>query len=189
MSNNLRDYVLVINNAIDKDTCERTLADLANFKWQKNHFKNYGQEVFINPGEEELYTNVDDQYVVTDSVLLKNVYDSLAQYVTKFKSPGFAGWNGFSPIKFNQYRPTAIMTEHCDHIHGLFDGNRKGIPILSVIGLLNDDYTGGEFVMFGNEVIKLVAGDILIFPSVFMYTHRVEPVTLGVRNSFVSWVW
>jgi len=187
--NNLLDYVLVVNNAVSRDTCERTVADLNTFKWQKNHFKNYNQQLFINPGEEELYTNVEDQYVVTDSILLKNVYDSLTQYVTKFKSPGFAGWNGFSPIKFNQYRPTAIMTEHCDHIHGLFDGNRKGIPILSVVGLLSNDFTGGEFVMFKDKVIELKEGDILIFPSVFMYTHRVEPILTGTRNSFVSWVW
>ena len=186
---NLIDYVLVIKGAMSKDTCERTVADLVNIKWQHNHFRNYNQEMSVNPGEEELYSNVEDQYVVTDSILLKNVYESLVQYMTKFKSPGFDGWNGFSPIKFNQYKPTAIMTEHCDHIHGLFDGNRKGIPILSVVGLLNDDFTGGNFVMFKDTVIDLTAGDILIFPSVFMYTHQVEPILTGTRNSFVSWVW
>jgi len=71
----------------------------------------------------------------------------------------------------------------------LFDGNRKGIPILSVVGLLSNDFTGGEFVMFKDKVIELKEGDILIFPSVFMYTHRVEPILTGTRNSFVSWVW
>ena len=32
-------------------------------------------------------------------------------------------------------------------------------------------------------------GDILIFPSNFMYPHRVEPVKKGIRFSFVSWVY
>ena len=187
--NNLLDYVLVVKNAVSKDTCEHTITDLATIKWQHNHFRNYDQQKSVNPGEEELYTNVEDQFVVTDSVLLKNVYDSLVQYMDKFKGPGFNGWHGFSAIKFNQYQPTAIMTEHCDHIHGLFDGERKGIPILSVVGLLNDNYIGGNFVMFEDTVIELEAGDILIFPSVFMYKHRVEPILTGTRNSFVSWVW
>ena len=187
--NKLLTYVLVVKNAISKDTCERTVTDLATIKWQHNHFRNYDQQKSVNPGEEELYTNVEDQFVVTDSILLQNVYDSLVQYMTKFKSPGFNGWHGFSAIKFNQYQPTAIMTEHCDHIHGLFDGERKGIPILSVVGLLNDDFTGGNFVMFEDTVIELTAGDILIFPSVFMYKHRIEPILTGTRNSFVSWVW
>jgi predicted 2-oxoglutarate/Fe(II)-dependent dioxygenase YbiX len=80
------------------------------------------------------------------------------------------------------------MAMHCDHINTLFDGQRKGIPILSVVGLMNDNYTGGEFIMCGKE-IELMAGDLLVFPSVFMYPHMVNPVTTGVRYSLVSWVW
>lgn len=40
----------------------------------------------------------------------------------------------------------------------MFDGNIKGIPILSVLGVLNDDYKGGEFIMFGDTELKLPAG-------------------------------
>ena len=40
------------------------------------------------------------------------------------------------------------MAEHCDHISSLFDGQIKGIPMLSVVGQLNDNFEGGEFVMF-----------------------------------------
>ena len=81
------------------------------------------------------------------------------------------------------------MALHCDHIHSLFEGNRKGIPILSVLGVLNDDYNGGEFIMFDDYEIKFKQGDILIFPSNFMFPHKVEPVTKGTRYSFISWVW
>jgi predicted 2-oxoglutarate/Fe(II)-dependent dioxygenase YbiX len=61
--------------------------------------------------------------------------------------------------------------------------------MLSVVGLLNDDFKGGEFVMFRDVEIKLKRGDLLIFPSNFVYPHRVDPVTEGTRYSFVSWVW
>ena len=43
--------------------------------------------------------------------------------------------------------------------------------------------------MFKDKEIKLKTGDILIFPSNFMYPHRVEPVKKGIRFSFVSWVY
>ena len=43
--------------------------------------------------------------------------------------------------------------------------------------------------MFNNKKINLNQGDILIFPSVFLYPHKVEPVTKGARYSFVSWAW
>ena len=35
--------------------------------------------------------------------------------------------------------------------------------------------------------IRLKTGDILLFPSNFMYPHEVKEVTKGVRYSFVRW--
>ena len=81
------------------------------------------------------------------------------------------------------------MHWHADRVQQMFDGERKGIPTLSVVGLLNDDFEGGEFIMFEDEKISLKQGDILIFPSTFMYPHKVTQITKGVRYSFVSWVW
>ena len=42
--------------------------------------------------------------------------------------------------------------------------------------------------MFDRE-IKLNAGDLVIFPSNFLYPHKISPVTDGVRYSYVSWGW
>ena len=100
----------------------------------------------------------------------------------------FDSWRGYSDIRFNRYSETQKMAFHMDHIHSLFD-DKKGIPILSCIGLLNDDYEGGEFIMFDNHEIKFKQGDLIIFPSNFLYPHKVEPVMRGIRYSFVSWVW
>jgi predicted 2-oxoglutarate/Fe(II)-dependent dioxygenase YbiX len=81
------------------------------------------------------------------------------------------------------------MKTHHDHIQSLFDGERKGIPVLSIVGLLNDDFDGGEFVFFDEHKVNLKKGDILIFPSIFIFPHRVAKVTKGTRYSFVSWAW
>ena len=37
--------------------------------------------------------------------------------------------------------------------------------------------------------VKFKKGDILIFPSIFLYPHRVDPVNKGIRHSYISWVW
>ena len=103
--------------------------------------------------------------------------------------PWHSGWAGYSSVRYNRYSQDRKMAEHCDHIHSLFEGKRKGIPILSCLGVLNDDYEGGEFVMFEDFEIKLEQGDLLIFPSNFLYPHRVEPVKNGVRYSYISWTW
>ena len=78
---------------------------------------------------------------------------------------------------------------HADRVQQMFDGERKGIPTLSVVGLLNDNFTGGDFIMLDDNKVELGAGDILIFPSTFMYSHKVTLITEGTRYSFVSWVW
>ena len=121
---------------------------------------------------------------------MKQIWEGLNQYIIKdFHFSWLDGWNGFTPLRFNQYKENKKMAEHCDHIIINEAGTRKGIPVLSIIGSLNDDYEGGEFIMFQDEEIKLKQGDLMIFPSIFLYPHRVEPVTKGVRNTFVSWAW
>ena len=79
------------------------------------------------------------------------------------------------------------MSRHSDHIVSLFTGEQRGIPVLSIVGVLNDDYQGGEFIMFDDYEIKFKAGDVIIFPSIFLYPHKVKPVKKGIRYSFVSW--
>jgi len=81
------------------------------------------------------------------------------------------------------------MALHIDHIHSLFDGKLKGVPVLSILGTLNEDYEGGEFILFEDYKINFKKGDVVIFPSNFLYPHKVEPVTKGTRYSYISWAW
>jgi len=92
-------------------------------------------------------------------------------------------------LTLNRYTPGTTMRTHIDHIHSLFDGRQKGIPVLSMIGILNEDYDGGELVFFDDYKIKTKTGDLIIFPSCFLYPHAIEEVTKGTRYSFVSWAW
>ena len=81
------------------------------------------------------------------------------------------------------------MRLHQDHIHSLFDGKEKGIPVLSLVGNLNDDYDGANLYFWDDNIVPLGAGDIVLFPSLFMYPHGVTEATRGNRYSFVSWTW
>ena len=49
--------------------------------------------------------------------------------------------------------------------------------------------SGGELVFWKDKVVELKAGEIMIFPSNFLYPHEVRMVTKGTRYSFVSWAW
>lgn len=63
---------------------------------------------------------------------------------------------------------------------------------LSFIYFVNDDYTGGELIFNlpkNNEEIKVHTKKdrLIIWPSNFLYPHKVEPVTKGIKFSIVSW--
>ena len=91
----------------------------------------------------------------------------------------------FTPVRFNRYEVGTVMRKHFDHIHSIFDGQLKGIPILSFVGVLNDDYEGGDLER--DVEFPLKQGDIIIMPSCFMFPHEISEITKGTRYSFVSW--
>jgi predicted 2-oxoglutarate/Fe(II)-dependent dioxygenase YbiX len=185
---NLEDYIKIYN-WLDKDFCNQIRSELDAADWTQHTFYNNNGEYNTISGNRELDVSWTDIPARED--LTKEVWNVISQYIlTDLKNSYFNGWNGFTKVRFNRYKEDRLMALHCDHIHDMFDGKMKGIPTLSVLGLLNDDFEGGEFLMFDEEKkIELKQGDIMIFPSVFLYPHRVAPVTKGVRDAFVSWVW
>jgi hypothetical protein len=186
---NLIDYVKVYENHIPKILCDSATQSLNNIKWDRHIFYESKKESFVSY-DNELSISYDD--IPEKLAINKQVWFAIERYILKdFAgfSDWFCGWNGYTEIRFNRYDPTTQMRLHCDQIHSMFDGQIKGIPTLTVLGGLNDDYEGGELMMFGDRRIHLPAGAVVVFPSNFMYPHEVKPVKSGVRYSYVSWVW
>lgn len=186
---NLLDYVKVYENHLPYDLCKSAVNSLKNACWKKHHYNigNTSREISY-----ETDLSVSRESIPEKEEINKQVWFALERYIVKdFCSfdAWFNSWAGYTSIRFNRYDPTTEMRLHCDHIHSMFDGERKGIPILSVLGVLNEDYEGGEFVMFGDRQIQLPAGSVVVFPSNFMFPHEVKPVKSGVRYSYVSWTW
>jgi hypothetical protein len=186
---NLIDYVKVYENHIPIDLCKAATENLKKINWKEHTFYKSGSDEYVSY-DHELSVSYD---VIPEKVEInKQVWFAIERYILKdFKSfeSWFSGWGGYSEIRFNRYDPTTQMKLHCDHIHSLFDGQIKGIPVLTVLGGLNDDYEGGELLMFGDHRIHLPAGAVVVFPSNFMFPHEVKPVKSGIRYSYVSWTW
>jgi len=185
---NIRDYVKVYENCIDLQMCKSIVNNLETLGWREHQF--YDPAIGYYSKDKELSVSFSD---IPESLELKKIiWLALNRYVMEdFKdfNPWFNGWEGFSHIRFNKYDANTQMAIHCDHIKSMFDGERKGIPILSVLACLNDNYTGGDFIMWNTEKIEIKPGSIMIFPSNFMYPHHVSEVTSGTRYTCVSWVW
>ena len=188
---NLKDYILHLDNWIPKNICNKSVKELSDDNtWEQHqyHRSKNPDELYNQNGEKELDVCWGNNLTHIKK-LHQLVWNALEKYILINKIGGetFTGWEGFIQIRFNRYNRNQIMSKHCDHIHNLFTGERRGIPILSIVGVLNDNYQGGEFIMFEDYEIKFKPGDVIIFPSVFLYPHLVKPVKKGTRYSFVSW--
>tara|TARA_R110002012_G_scaffold302516_3_gene503450 strand:+ start:820 stop:1398 length:579 start_codon:yes stop_codon:yes gene_type:complete len=188
---NLKDYILHLNNWIPKNILNITLKELTQIKnWEQHEYTDKDFKSKSKNGDKELDVSFESNLTTTKK-LMDLTWKAIEKYLVIEKKGGkiFDGWGGFSPIRFNRYKKGQLMSKHADHIHSLFSGEHRGIPILSIVCVLNDDYEGGEFIMFDNYEIKFKAGDLIIFPSLFLYPHLVKPIKKGIRYSFVSWVY
>ena len=183
----IRDYVKIYDNFLNKNFCKNIIKEIKDNNWEKHNFFTY-EKKFVQY-KNEFFVSWDKSKLKQE--LQNKLWYAIERYILKdFKNfKWFSGWHGYSEVRFNKYNKTTKMEEHCDHIYSLFDGTIKGIPLLSIVGCLNEDYEGGEFIMWQTEKIEIPEGAVLIFPSNFMYPHKVNPVTKGTRYSYVSWVY
>ena len=187
MTEDLMYYAKLYRGVVSNEICDQTVKEMDTLEFQQHNFYNAKTgENKPRSGSQELSMSWGN--VSTKKQLNKFVDDTAYKYVQDLKMPWFTEYQGYSHVRFNKYAENKKMALHADHIHSLFDGERKGIPILSVLGVLNDDYDGGEFYLIDDKV-DFSKGDILIFPSNFIFLHEVAEVTKGTRLSFISWVY
>lgn len=189
MNRNLEHYVKIYDDFFDECLCNTIIESLQKINWMENKFYSPKLPELVSY-ENEPYMSYED--FPGSNTIQNKLWFGIEQYITKdFKgcNEWFDGWNGYSRLRFNRYEKNTKMKVHCDHIHSLFDGDLKGIPILSIIGLLNEDFTGGELVLWKDHIVNLKKGSIVIFPSNFLFPHEIKQIISGTRYSFVSWVY
>ena len=189
MMDHVDDYIM-IQNLIPTPLCRSLIREssLPESKWSKHSWYNYGRDDLHSMPEKELeiISSTGEQFKSLGNYLGIALQNYQKKYSREEGKVGPAWIRHISQVRFNRYKMGTKMRSHHDHIQSLFDGKLKGIPIISIVGLLNDNYEGGAFMCREKE-IKLIRGDILLFPSNFMYPHEVKEITKGIRYSFVSW--
>jgi len=110
-------------------------------------------------------------------------FDEYSKEISPFVGTGVSA---ISSIHLLKYSPGCHYKEHVDN----YTSNPR---ILSAILFLNDDYEGGEIEFFEPRKKELVArvepqsSRLIIWPSDFLYVHKVNPVRKGKRFTVVSW--
>ena len=150
-------------------------------------------------GNGKVVRKEEDLYVSWLDIKYKHIVERFGQPTLQYSKDTNACVTGTGPNlighgsqpRLNKYFKGQHMDPHSDLIRNICG---EGIPVLSTIVMLNDNYKGGE-LLFNlkpeNKKVsyKLNKGSIIIWPSTFLYEHEVTPVIEGERISMVTWFW
>jgi len=115
---------------------------------------------------------------VISNLLDTNLLPVLDDYSRRFSVGGQLDNEGWQLLKYG-------LGQHFDR-HA--DASKMFARRVSMSFYLNSDFEGGEieFDQF-NLKIKPQANQAVFFPSTYVYTHKVWPVTNGMRYCVVGW--
>lgn len=115
---------------------------------------------------------------------IKNIYQDtvtpLRQCMTDYTIRYNLNMQYMEAINYVRYQPGQHFQVHTDH------GFSYTCTVSSVM-YLNDEYEGGElWFPYLDLTFKPEYGDIVLFPSTYIYAHAAKPVTSGVKYSAVT---
>jgi predicted 2-oxoglutarate/Fe(II)-dependent dioxygenase YbiX len=186
----LKDLIHVERGIIPANLCDYLVDAIEKNEWRPHTWYNAVQGTFGSEETKEL--DVQNITAEHQQLLTPFMIQAGASYNAKYHfecERTMQIMNKFSAIRFNRYSPGQIMRQHMDHIHSLWNTQDAGIPVLSFILNLNDDYEGAELYFWEDYKVPLGKGDIIMFPSLFLFPHGVTEATRGRRYSAVSWSW
>ena len=145
--------------------------------------KNLSEFIEISPVKKATLLNQHD-------LLYKNlIFNTCSAAIKKYQKlfPSLHQELKLESINLLKYVKGNFYKKHTDAFHQV---NRQ----LSFIINLNEAYEGGELIFyyphdqqFAYSKVELKTGDLVMFPSNFMYPHSVEPIISGTRYSVVCW--
>ena len=186
----LKDFIHHEKNMMPESLCDDIVNVIKERDWTPHTWYSPTANTMVSEETQEL--DIQDSTMDQMNLISPHLHKAFYHYSEKYKFDSTKTDKiayQFSTIRFNRYRSGQIMRQHHDHIHSLFDGNEKGIAVLSFILNLNDDYEGADLFFWENHIVPLGKGDIIMFPSLFLFPHGVTEAKKGKRYSAVSWAW
>lgn len=184
--NKLKDFIVVIKKAVPTALCDGILDEykgcddwkdaLASSSRGNAGRKSRNCQVIYTSQPENLTVNA--KRTQLDNELFKVASECLKKYTDKFPKCTVSQDTGYDLLKY------IIGGFYIQHTDAFIEHPRETSCSL----VLNDDFKGGELAFFDRELkYKLGKGDVLMFPSNFMFPHEVMEVTEGTRYAVITW--
>ena len=151
---------------------------------------NYTPELYDRPATAIEKTSI---VKIADWYKVKHILER-AHQAAKFINSSQIGYDLFDMTDFHcaNYNVYDSQThgKYDWHIDASGDTAPTDIKLTVVVNVSTEKYTGGEFEMFRQDIVKVpeidTPGSAIVFPS--FWNHRVLPVTSGIRRSISFWI-
>lgn len=186
------DYgIHLYRNAIKKNDCDKIISDLEKeiskgipgIQWSSAQVNDREDQDYVRNCVDLKFKPENLGKHIPDNDVLRNVYGivdkGLDVALNHYESLWHLKMHYKEAFNFVKYLPGKYFKIHGDH------GPYYSCTVSAVV-YLNDDYDGGEieFVRQG-LVVKPQAGDIVMFPSNYVYEHASLEVHSGIKYSVV----
>lgn len=167
------------------DNIESALSDNSNYKWSpamvgnRQRVPDYRDCLDFKFKKSTIIGTDEKSEIIKESwqYLFDSMNSAVKDYCGMYPMEPLEYWESINLVK---YYPGNHFQTHAD------DGASYK-SVVSLVGYLNDDYEGGEITFPAHDVtVKPEKGDLVIFPSNYMFMHRAMPVTSGVKYSVVT---
>lgn len=179
------EYIVVIKDIIPKKLCNTILDEYKNSdKWIVAGTGKVGE---VNKKVRNCETiQISHPYVIDNDINKFNIDQEIFKVASKcikkynklFKHTNIQEDTGYELLRYNE---GGYYTEHTDSF-------LQAPRLVTASFFLNDEYEGGEFAFFNRRLkYRLNMGDVIMFPSNFMYPHEIMPITKGTRYAIITW--
>ena len=184
---NLSDHIVFLKSFIDSKKCEEIIKDIKGLQQFRSEpytdgLLNDAADSFFDPELDSIESV--QKYVFTEGL---KIY---SERVRSFN------WSYFGREKFRysekmvrQYHKGSKFNYHYDdfleEIFPQWFARRKNI--LSCTVYFNDNYEGGDIEFSSGKSYKPSTGDVIIFPSNWMFYHKVNEMISGIKYSGTFW--
>jgi predicted 2-oxoglutarate/Fe(II)-dependent dioxygenase YbiX len=162
------------------------IKSLSEFEWKSEYVQNNGSvELDVNT-RNTLSIDIPRKTNIND----KDEVIRISEKLNKFLGAVELDYCQSHQITLRSYEPYKILKYDVGGKFDLhMDDGGARLKRVSIVFYINDDYEGGELHFENFDVkIKPSAGDMIVFPSSFIYSHLVTEITSGTRYSIASWM-
>lgn len=181
----LNKYIVVLKNLMPQDLCNTIIKEYADCaEWVQSGISREGKP---DMKVRNCHTiEISQPFTIRQSQIRRNIdtkifncaANCIQEYNNQFPHTHIAQDTGYELLRYTEGQ------FYIQHVDSFLQAPR----LISCSFALNDNYDGGEFAFFDRQLkYKLNQGDVIMFPSTFMYPHEIMPVTKGIRYSIITW--